>query len=1098
MSTALQHTLIRASAGTGKTYQLANRYLALLLLQLMAQGRAAPSKIVALTFTRKGAGEFTQRILQRLAAAAADAGQRAKLQADLMQLVKGDPAKGLAGLAPGVEVEAGQQALESALEAMINEFDRLMLGTIDSFMSRSVQTMAFELGLGGFAILDEPALERQREEILGAVFNEVQGPDLAAFGQALKLATLKSSSSLRGELAVFVQSYQKLLRALPQAEAWGGKGFWNGTAPRPHPDWRQAASALAEQIAAHNFGHAGLGKALAGALEWVAQRIPGTTPGTMPAWLKADGKLVLLWNNWPKAEWTFDFQSRPRTVPAAILTPLRGILAGWIAAECEALSQKTAAIGGVVSKYENLYDQMARRKGRLTFDDLPLLLDENLAGSEARSALLLLGLRWYQKFDHWLLDEFQDTSRVQWGVLKPWLDEALQDGDGAKSVFIVGDAKQSIYGWRGGEPRLSGELLQNYPGLFQEQIMAESWRSRPAVLELVNRVCTPASNPALRDAALFPPAALQRWDYDPHVAAPDRAKHSGYAAVLLTATEEEEDESAECEVVEDSNGDEAADKLAPQGRVIKSVLESVRPLERGLTCGILVRKNQNAQALAGWLRNNGVPQVMVEGVATLAEQSPVVAAFVDALRWLAAPANTLAGGLTRITPLWDVLIQPLSDGGGADVRPGSVWRHWNEDIARSGAAEVTSQWCAALAPGQNDSYLEYCLHHVSQLARQSGTGLTLAEWLAALQKLTVRETAATGAIHVMTIHKSKGLGFDVVFLPDLDSAIGGEGEVLIRRDERGIAVGCLAQPPKWLQAWEPALGRVAASQQADQALEALCLLYVALTRSKEATFVVLNGQAPRRAAPARDLILGACIKKTDAAAPADSSYSWGNSTLQWEAGSPSFAASLPIIVPSSSPAPAKEQLSVAQPRRKRRKPSDAGHELFCNPSNPIGSGGGRKFGTAVHQAFEQICWWTPGQILRGDPEVLSLVDQCLQTPEIRVLFTAESGFDEALREVPIEFLEKDIWWSGVIDRLVLRCDASGNLLKAVLVDYKTDRVESTAILRERYEGQLSVYRRAVATALNLPHEQVEVLLLSTHLGRVESLRFPAPIISDVR
>ena len=365
MSTALQHTLIRASAGTGKTYQLANRYLALLLLQLMAQGRAAPSKIVALTFTRKGAGEFTQRILQRLAAAAADAGQRAKLQADLIQLVKGDPAKGFAGLAPGVEVEAGQQALESALEEMINEFDRLMLGTIDSFMSRSVQTLAFELGLGGFAILDEPALERQREEILGAVFNEVQGPDLAAFGQALKLATLKSSSSLRGELGVFVQSYQKLLRALPQARAWGGKGFWNGTAPLPHPDWRQAASALAEQIAAHNFGHAGLGKALAGALEWVAQRIPGTTPGTMPAWLKADGKLVLLWNNWPEAEWTFDFQSRPRTVPAAILTPLRGILAGWIAAECEALSQKTAAIGGVVSKYEKLYDQMARRKGRL-------------------------------------------------------------------------------------------------------------------------------------------------------------------------------------------------------------------------------------------------------------------------------------------------------------------------------------------------------------------------------------------------------------------------------------------------------------------------------------------------------------------------------------------------------------------------------------------------------------------------------------------------------------------------------------------------------------------------------------------------------------
>ena len=80
---------------------------------------------------------------------------------------------------------------------------------------------------------------------------------------------------------------------------------------------------------------------------------------------------------------------------------------------------------------------------------------------------------------------------MQWGVLKPWLDEAIQDNGGTKSVFVVGDPKQSIYGWRGGEPRLFDELVTGYPGAFNEQIMAESWRSRPAVLELVNRVCAP-------------------------------------------------------------------------------------------------------------------------------------------------------------------------------------------------------------------------------------------------------------------------------------------------------------------------------------------------------------------------------------------------------------------------------------------------------------------------------------------------------------------------------------------------------------------------------------------------------------------------------
>ena len=104
MSTPLQHTSIRASAGTGKTYQLANRYIALLLLQGLGGGKIAPEKIVAMTFTRKGAGEFAERILHRLAAAAGNTDERNKLKTDLTVLINGDAAHGIPGLAPGVAV----------------------------------------------------------------------------------------------------------------------------------------------------------------------------------------------------------------------------------------------------------------------------------------------------------------------------------------------------------------------------------------------------------------------------------------------------------------------------------------------------------------------------------------------------------------------------------------------------------------------------------------------------------------------------------------------------------------------------------------------------------------------------------------------------------------------------------------------------------------------------------------------------------------------------------------------------------------------------------------------------------------------------------
>ena len=1084
MITKLQHTSIRASAGTGKTYQLANRYVALLLLQALNGGQIAPERIVAMTFTRKGAGEFAERILHRLAAAAGDAAEREQLSADLTRLVAGDSARGLVGLAPGVELAVDPATLQSALATMVDQFDRLVLGTIDGFMARSVQTLAFELGLGGFEILEPAAIAREREELLGEVFRAVPPDELASFYQTLKRATLKSSSSLRQELDRFVTGYHKLLHALPEAAAWGGSAFWMRAVPSsPNPEWQPEAAALAKQIAGQDFGHANISKSLAWALRWLAERTPGSA-GSAAGWLKDGDKLAELWRAWPAAEWTFEYSRKLRTVPASVLKALRPILEAWVAAECEALSRKTAVIHEVVFTYEQLYDRLARRKGRLTFDDLPLLLDEHQEAQSANTALRLLAFRWYQQFDHWLLDEFQDTSRVQWGVLQPWLDEAIQDGDGTKSVFVVGDPKQSIFGWRNAEPRLFDELVSTYPGAFNQQIMAESWRSRPAVLELVNRVCAPETNPALSDPKQFSSAALERWHYDVHIPEKSRQSAAGYAAVLLAASAElEADEAAGTEA---EAGGEVADKLAAPARVIKSVLEQVQPLEKGWSCAILVRKNDNAQAIAQWLRAHGVPQVMVEGVATLAEQSPVVAAMVDALRWLAAPASTLAAGHVRVSPLWDVLSQPLPQTE-ADTAVGTVWRHWCRRIADIGAPQVTREWCAALTAAHPEPYAQYCLHHVSQLAQQAGAGLVLPDWLAALEQLAVRESAGVGSIHVMTIHKAKGLGFDVVFLPDLDSGGGGPDDILIRRDEQGCVLGCLSYPPQWLQAWAPPLADACAAQKAQQDLEALCVLYVALTRAKEATFVILNQEKPCRASPVRDWILSAVPNRAAAASDPPVETSWGAGELQWEYGTRDFGSgkqAVPAAIATTQPA---TPLPTPIPHRKRRQPSDAGHDTVVTLTPAIAASGGQEFGTAVHEVFEQIEWWTLGQPLTGDKDAVALVRKCLKVPEIQALFTRESDQDEALRELPVEFMEKDTWWSGVIDRLVLRRDAAGALPKAVLIDFKTDRVESTAALHNRYAEQLAIYRRAVSAALKLRDNQVEVVLLSTCLETVLQL-----------
>ena len=131
--------MIRASAGSGKTYRLVNRYIRLLL---MGQ---APERIIALTFTRKAAGEFFEGILKRLAESVVNEAQRKKLSRDIEL--------------PELTAADYRRALRKLLERM----PQLALGTIDGFFHRVLGMFSLEYGLSGeFEIMDEFTAQRAR------------------------------------------------------------------------------------------------------------------------------------------------------------------------------------------------------------------------------------------------------------------------------------------------------------------------------------------------------------------------------------------------------------------------------------------------------------------------------------------------------------------------------------------------------------------------------------------------------------------------------------------------------------------------------------------------------------------------------------------------------------------------------------------------------------------------------------------------------------------------------------------------------------------------------------------------------------------------
>ena len=135
----LPHEMILASAGSGKTYALTNRYVRLLA------GGAEPERIVALTFTRKAAGEFFDEILKKIARAAGSDEAAKRLGDEL----------GVAGLGAG--------DFRSMLRSMVDAMPRLSLGTLDGFFARVVRSFPLELGLSGeFAIMEEATARRER------------------------------------------------------------------------------------------------------------------------------------------------------------------------------------------------------------------------------------------------------------------------------------------------------------------------------------------------------------------------------------------------------------------------------------------------------------------------------------------------------------------------------------------------------------------------------------------------------------------------------------------------------------------------------------------------------------------------------------------------------------------------------------------------------------------------------------------------------------------------------------------------------------------------------------------------------------------------
>jgi len=432
------HQVIAASAGSGKTHQLTNRYLCLL-----ANG-VEPDLILATTFTRKAAAEILDRVLARLARAASDAGEAKQLAAQI-QAKKDTP-----------------RDFAAQLRRMLRSLHRVRIGTLDSFYIALARCFALEVGLpAGWTICEEADDEVLRQEALERLLEGEEADILTALYH--RLTRGQSKRGVQQELLGIVDSLYRIHQETA-ANAWQKIAVPQELGPAELDD-------LLARIEAYNLSnHVRMNKPRA---EDVARARSEQWKDMLAKGLM--GKVFSGENA---------FYSKP--IPGELIALYGNLTKHARSVLVQPLADQTIATRTFLDCFCAQLWKLKQATGALRFDEVT----QTLVAAPQKNEMLpeAMAFRLDGAIEHLLLDEFQDTSLAQWRVLEPIAQRITRDQvDPPRSFFCVGDVKQAIYGWRGGMAEIFNALRDSL-GPLQEDTLVESRRSAQPIIDVVNQV----------------------------------------------------------------------------------------------------------------------------------------------------------------------------------------------------------------------------------------------------------------------------------------------------------------------------------------------------------------------------------------------------------------------------------------------------------------------------------------------------------------------------------------------------------------------------------------------------------------------------------
>ncbi len=1093
-STPQTNATVMASAGTGKTYMLVKR-----LLRLLLSG-ARPDAILAVTFTRKAAAEMQSRLGERLYAMAAADDDTLRLQLDNL----------------GVDADSATLERARALyEQLRRQRQSVRTTTFHAFCQEILLRFPLEAEVPpGFSLLEGSGelLRAARDALLDEASLEPNGETASSLQQLLDYCgsldglerSLNTFVAHRGDwwaytetsadpLAFALARLSELLRIEPGEEPL--TNFF--TAERlarlaefaellgRHPGVQNNAAAESIAVARdENFEREE---------RFAACRRAFLTTQDAPRKRKASAAQAKKMG----VEGEQRFLELHEELSQEILDALDRLLAHAAWHACSAWYRAG-------SRLLEHFQRLKQEQRQLDFTDLEWSAYSLLNRSENAH---WVQYKLDQRIDHLLVDEFQDTNPTQWRLLLPLLEElAAGESDKLRSVFLVGDAKQSIYRFRRAEPR----LFQTAHEWLAQHLEAKSfplhtsWRSSPAIMACVNQVFSDDG-----------PLCGELRDFTPHDT--HHQELWGEVTVLPLVERPSEEEANESTALRNPLLQPREERSNPQylqegeqivaeiQRLIEtrtpiSIDGEVRPL-RYADIMILVRKRTHTGYYEQALRQANIPYLGAERGTLL--QSGEIGDMVALLEVLLTPDNNLSLATVLRSPLFDCSDDDLMrlaqfERGTWYERLLSLAPQLENDTPLAQATTMLPAWhqlaghipihdlldriynesdllrrYRAAYPAHLGSRVVANLNRFLELALEidSGRYPSLGHFLARLGEIGSSDDGApdqaTGAsnsdrVRLLTIHAAKGLEAPVVFLADSaqNESASKPFHTLLEwppeeaRPKSFLLVGKKEQQPE-------AIRLRLEREQKEQQRESANLLYVALTRARQWLFI--SGARP--ASKDESSWYFALRRALDPEQTIDSdkavSLSHGTAPSVTEIPSDKTSESGTMDIDPRLAQPLKIQHAL-----KEIAPSySAGTENAA----VAGDEDGRLRGLLIHRLLH-LMTESPAEQL---PKVLvtvaaeyaldqndALLRQChaeclalVEENQLAAVFQPESG-TTALNEVPLIYRLNGRTVHGIIDRLLIGQD------EAWIIDYKSHRHATESHAQELatdYRQQLGYY-----------------------------------------